>query len=163
MSKLVSYRKTFQVGKGPNLRDMLFELLNSDFEKYLLHMQGQSITITIEPAVNKSEKEHMYAYYQKVVLGVAREFFTDMNGEPTDKVKADQQLKDILSREISYDSESDKANIVIKNKRDMSKEELRQFVYNAIVFLEDNGYKVPESSDYKNDFTTGLPGFKTIK
>jgi len=164
MSKLISYRKSFKVGKGANLRDLLFNLIhNSDFEKYLRHMQGEEVVVSFEPAANKTEKEQLYAYYQKVVLSVAVQFFLDMGWNGMDRDTADNELKKLLSKDFIVNAETGEKITKVKGKSKMPKKELWQYIYNVIMFLEEQGYSVPESGDYKNKALTGIDGFKTDK
>lgn len=163
MSKLTSYRKVFTPQKGPNLRDNLSELLNSDFGKYIKHMEGTPVSLSIEPASLTSEKEQMYAYYQKVVLSIARDFFYDQGFEGMDKYKADELLKTHTAKDYMVNTKTGEKIPYLKPKKRMPKEELRRHIESCIHFLAEYGYEVPESFEYKVKSETGIGGFQELK
>jgi len=164
MSKILSYKKVFSPRKGENLRDVAWELIhNTDFLDYLKHMAGESLSLSIEPSVIKSEKEQMYAYYQKVILSVAIQFFTDQGWERMDKDIADELLKTYTAKDYVVNLKTGEKTIHLKPKRRMPKAELSNYINSVIVFLESNGYKVPESDSYKNKLITGLDGWEKTK
>lgn len=164
MSKLITYRKVFSPRKGENFRDIAYELVNSeDFIKYLKHMTDTPLAITIEPASVKSEKEQMYAYYQKVILSVAIDFFTDQGWERIDKDIADELLKTYTAKDYVINLKTGEKTQYLRPKRRMPKAELSQYINQCIIFLESNGYKVPESADYKITLATGISGWSTTK
>ena len=159
----ISYKKTFTPRKGYSIKEALAELNDTDFLKYLMQMEGKILSLSLEPKSVKSEKQRMYAYYQKVVLGIAVIFFTDMGWEAMDKNKADEMLKDQCACIPIYNSKTDQKKIVREEKSRMPKDRLRKYIVDCIFFLEENGYKVPESGEYINKQRTGMDGFKEIK
>lgn len=164
MNKLISYRKEFTPKKGENLRDIAYDLIEgTDFINYLKHMQGEVIILSMEPASVKSEKEKMYAYYQKVVLSVAVLMFNDLGWEGIDKDSADEQLKKILAKDYVININTGEKIIKQKPKSRMPKQELRNYIHQCILLLEGEGYKVPEADEYKSELQTGLKGWKTMK
>ena len=163
MSKLIKYRKEFTPTSGHNIWDVLWELQDTDFLPYLRQMAGTRVVMNIESVEVKAEKERMYAYYQKVVLSVAMVFFTDMGWEMIDKNKADEMLKDQCAQEPVFNHKTGEKKLIREDKKYMSKDRLIKYINDCILFLEENGYKVPESEEYKNKLITGRDGFKTIK
>lgn len=162
MSKLIKYRKEFTPRPGENIWDILWELQDTDFLPYLKHMAGTKVVINIESAEITAEKMRMYAYYQKVVLSVAMVCFTDMGWEGIDKNRADEMLKDECAQEPIFNKSGEK-RLIREDKKHMTKDRLIKYINDCILFLEENGYRVPESEEYKNRMITGIAGFKTLK
>lgn len=163
MSKLITYKKEFIPQKGYSIKDMLSPLEDTDFPKYLTQMRGVPLSITLEPTAVKSEKLRMYAYYEKVVLGIAILMFTDLGWEMMDKNKADEFLKEQCATIPVYNSKTDEKTLVKELKSRMPKERLSKFITDCILFLEENGYRVPESEEYKAYLKTGERGFSSVK
>lgn len=164
MAKITKYQKKFIPREGYNLRDVAFELIdNTDFLKYLQYMKGKSITLSMEPTALKSEKDQMYAYYQKVILSVAIAFFLDQGWERVDKDNADDWLKKYTSQDFVINKVTGEKESFTKNKSRMTKDELRIYITQCIIFLEQNGYPVPESGEYKSELLTGMKGWKAVK
>lgn len=162
-SKLINYKKTFTPPKDAiNLRDLVTELLDSDFVDYLRHMKGTSIDMSIEPSELSSEKMKMYAYYSKVILSVAMVAFTDMGWELIDKNKADEMLKDQCAAEPIFNPVTGEKRILRENKAKMPKDRLTKYITDCILFLEELGYRVPEAEEYKNKLITGMSGFNSV-
>lgn len=155
---------TFTPKKGYNLRDVMFDLIeDSDFLRYLQEMSETQLTMEIKPTSKRSEKELMYAYYHKVVLGAAMEAFSNDGWESMDKVKADYMLKAELAKDVMYNAKEDKEEYFLEDKSKMSKKRLGKFINDCILFLEiEKGVNVPESDEYKHFNSSGMMGFKTI-
>lgn len=153
---------TFTPGKGYNLRDKLGDLVhNQDFMDYLTEMAETEIYMEMKPKAKLSEKQMMYNYYHKVVLGTAIQAFTDLGWEDMDKVKADHVMKaQCACGTMVRDGEE---HVYLEDKSRMNKKRLHKFITDCINFLEkDLGYRVPESEPYKNKEAFGY-AFKSIK
>jgi hypothetical protein len=155
----------FTPKEGYNLRDILFDLIhNQDFIRYLKANVGNPLIAMFSPAKNQSEKEQMYAYYHKVVLGVAMQAFTDDGWEGVDKVKADHLLKSMFAKDIMYNHKTGKEEVYLEDKSAMNKGRLIKFITDCIIWLEiERGVAVPDADEYKAYKQTGISGFKSIK
>ena len=152
---------TFTPKKGHNLRDKLGDLIhNKDFIDYLTEMADVELYIEMKPKAKLSEKQLMYNYYHKVILGVAMQAFTDLGWEDMDKMKTDHVLKaQCATGKMVRDGEE---HIFLEDKSRMTKARLRKFLTDCILFLEkDLGYRVPESEPYKNKELFGN-AFKSV-
>lgn len=153
---------TFTPGEGYNLRDKLGDLVyNQDFIDYLSQQKNVELYVEIKPKAKLSEKQMMYNYYHKVVLGTAISALTDLGWENMDKVKADHVLKAQCASGTMV--ENGKEHIYLEDKSRMTKARLHKFITDCIHFLEvDLGYRVPESEPYKNKDKFGY-AFRSIK
>ena len=134
-----------------------------DFQKFLKMNVNKLITVSMVPTELLSEKQQLYDFYHKVVLGVAMECFTNDGWEAVDKVFADYLLKAQCGKGIKYNSKTQEQEVYILDKSRMNKEQLRKFVFDCITFLEvEKGYIVPDSAEYKFEMATGMSGFKSI-
>lgn len=141
---------TFTPRKGYNLRDKLGDLVhNQDFKDYLSEMADIELYMEIKPKAKLSEKQMMYNYYHKVILGVAIAAFTDLGWEDMDKVKTDHVLKAQCACGTMV--QNGEEHVYLEDKSRMTKERLRKFLTDCILFIEkDLGYRVPESQPYKD-------------
>lgn len=141
---------TFTPGKGYNLRDKLGDLVNNqDFMDYLTEMSETELYVEIKPKAKLSEKQMMYNYYHKIILGVAMEAFTELGWEDMDKMKSDHILKaQCACSTMMKDGEE---HIYLEDKSRMNKKRLSKFLTDCIMFIEkDLGHRVPESGPYKD-------------
>lgn len=141
---------TFTPSKGPNLRDKLGDLVhNQDFIDYLTEMADTELYVEIKPKAKLSEKQMMYNYYHKVILGVAMEAFTNLGWEDMDKQKADHVLKaQCACGTMVHNGEE---HVYLEDKSRMPKKRLSKFLNDCILFLEkDLNCRVPESGPYKD-------------
>jgi hypothetical protein len=135
-------------------------MFNDSFQKYLEIHEGQKLVIEISPAVKTAEKERMYAFYHKVVLGSAILAFTEAGWEAVDKVKADWMLKAECARGIMYNRITGKEDIYLEDKAAMTKERLYKYISDCIHLLESVfGVTVPGSDDILGE----QPGFKSVR
>lgn len=141
----------FTVREGFRLSDQLSDLIqNRDFKNYLKSQEGKVLSMSLIPAVKQSEKDQLYAYYHRVVLGVAMQCFSDDGWVGVDKVKADYMLKAECAKSIIYNSKTGEEDIYLEDKKDMNKERLYKYVSDCINFLEmERGYKVPDSQSFR--------------
>ena len=103
--------------------------------------RSKSVIVTIE--VVGRGKSKMLAFYHAVVLDVARTMFRDV-GNIIDEEGTDLALKSMFASSTMIDPISRQEQKVIMSKADMNFERLNQFLNDCIMFLEDNGYAVPE-------------------
>ncbi len=152
---------SFTPKKGHNLRDKLGDLVhNQDFKDYLTEMADIELYIEIRPKAKLTEKQMMYNYYHKVILGVAIEAFTDLGWEDMDKMKADHILKAQCACGTMV--KEGEEHIFLEDKSRMTKARLRKFLTDCILFLDkDLGYRVPESEPWKNKERFGNE-FRTV-
>ena len=152
---------TFTPNKGHNLRDKLGDLIhNQDFKDYLTEMADTELYVEIKPKAKLSEKQMMYNYYHKVILGVAIAALTDLGWEDMDKVRADHVLKSQCA--LGTMVQNGEEHVYLEDKSRMNKERLRKFLTDCILFLEkDLGYRVPESGPFKDKERFGNE-FRTV-
>jgi hypothetical protein len=161
---LTKYKKTFTPPKeAVNLRDLISGLLAGDFIEYLMAMRGTAIDLSIQPSAITSEKLKMYAYYQKVILSVAIECFTDIGWEGVDEVSADEILKTQVAKEFIHNPLTGEEMMFVEPKAKMTKDRLIKYINDCILFLESLGWRVPESDEYKAKMLTGVSGFESVK
>ena len=141
---------TFTPGKGLNLRDKLGDLVhNQDFMDYLTEMADTELYVEIKPKAKLSEKQMMYNYYHKVILGVAMEAFTNLGWEDMDKIKADHVLKAQCACGTMV--QNGEEHVYLEDKSRMPKKRLSKYLNDCILFLEkDLNCRVPESGPYKD-------------
>ena len=141
---------TFRPNKGPNLRDKLGSLVhNQDFIDYLTEMADTELYMEVKPLAKLTEKQMMYNYYHKVILGVAMEAFTDLGWEDMDKQNADHVLKAQCA--CSTMIQNGEEHVYLEDKSRMTKKRLSKFLNDCILFLEkDLNCRVPESGPYKD-------------
>lgn len=136
-------------------------MTNPDFHNYLKKYEGEELEIHISPAVKTAEKERMYAFYHKVVLGVAMQVFSDDGWESVDKVKADYLLKAECAKAPLYNTITGEVDVYLEDKAAMTKERLYKYISDCITFLEvERGAKVPDSSSFLNGDQSG---FKSVR
>ena len=120
-----------------------------DWADYLIHNQGVPLIFEIKPQTKRNEKQAMYAYYHKVVLGVAMESFTHAGYEMMDKVKADHLLKTQCAQAIIIKDGEEIPYLEDKSK--MTKDRLHKYITDCIHFLvEYMDARVPDSEAYIN-------------
>ena len=90
------------------------------------------------------EKERMYAYYQTVIIEVARLFLRD-SGVAADESDADIFLKSMFAKKKVKNPHTENELIVLVDKKDMSRTRLREFMQDCIFYLESMGYEVPQA------------------
>lgn len=88
------------------------------------------------------EKERMYAYYQTVIIEVARLFLRD-TGEQADEYDADIFLKSMFAKKDVIAPYTKEEFIVLIDKKDMSRKRIHEFINDCIFYLEKMGYEVP--------------------
>jgi hypothetical protein len=160
----ITYKKDFFPRQGRSAGEMIKELTDSDaFYSYLLKQVDKELSITIELKEKKSEKDRMYAYYHKVVLGVARIMFTDDGWENVDKYKADELLKCACAKDFVTNGITGEKLVYLEPKSGMNKERMVKYITDCIHFLESNGYEVPESQTFIIESQTGIKGFTKVK
>jgi hypothetical protein len=93
---------------------------------------------------DSKEKERMYAYYQSVIIQVARLFLRD-TGIEADEADADIFLKDMFAKKEVKNPYTENESIILIDKKDMSKTRLREFMQDCIFYLERMGYEVPQA------------------
>jgi hypothetical protein len=141
-------------------RRMAELMLSGHFQKYLEMHEGQKLILTLSPAVKTAEKERMYAFYHKVVLGSAIQAFTEAGWEAVDKVKADWMLKAECARGIMYNRITGGEEVYLEDKAAMTKERLHKYISDCIHVLESEfGVTVPGSDDILGE----QPGFKSVR
>jgi len=147
-----------------NLLEKLFELLHKkDFLTMINANIGTELSAEISVAAKVPEKEQMYAYYHRVILDVAMKMYTEDGWESVDKVKADYLLKAECGKEVMYNAKTDTESIYLLDKKAMTKEQLRKYIVDCVLYLEkERGYKVPESANYLAEMRTGHKGFETL-
>lgn len=134
-----------------------------DFQTFLRGNIGKSITVELKLTEKLSEKERMYGYYHKVLLGIAMEVYTNEGWESMDKVKADYFLKSECGKGIMYNPVTQTEEVYLLDKSRMPKDRLRKFITDVVIFLEvEKGCKVPDSSEYMMELRTGHSGFKSV-
>jgi hypothetical protein len=134
---------------------------NPDFQKYLQKYEGEELELHLSPAVKTAEKERMYAFYHKVVLGVAMRVFTDDGWESVDKVKADYLLKAECAKAPLYNTKTGEVDVYLEDKASMTKERLYKYISDCITFLEvERGAKVPDSVSF---LSGDQSGFKSVR
>ena len=137
--------------------------LNENFQKFMRGNDGKRIKATFSPAVKQSEKERLYNYYHKVILGVAIQVYTNDGWTEVDKVKADYLLKAECGKGIMFNSKTGQEEIYLLDKSRMNKDRLYKFISDCITFLEvEKGAIVPESSTYLMEMRTGISGFRSL-
>tara|TARA_R110000803_G_scaffold85381_2_gene151742 strand:+ start:403 stop:900 length:498 start_codon:yes stop_codon:yes gene_type:complete len=156
---------TFKPRISPNLRDMLYDLVEQkDFIDYIQESAYKSseLILDLKVANRRNEKQMMYAYYHKVILSSAIRGFSDLGYEAMDKVKADYLLKAECAKDVMYNSKTDSEVIFLEDKAAMNKDRLLKFITDCIHFIEiELGVRVPDADEYKNMMTTGISGFKS--
>jgi len=135
-----------------------------DFNTFLRGNIGKSITVELKLTEKLSEKERMYGFYHRVILGVAMQVFTNEGWDGMDKVKADYFMKAECGKGIMYNPITEAEEVYLLDKARMNKDRLRKFIMDCITFLEiEKGAKVPDSSEYMMELRTGFSGFKSVK
>jgi hypothetical protein len=119
-------------------------IVDEDFKKFLPKMTGRVVITT----ANRG-KEAMYAYYHAVVLEVCMAFLREM-GEPADESYADDFLKFMFAKRNVHNPLTGEETAVLMTKREMSYGRLTTFVGDCVLYLEQMGYEVPTSDEYKN-------------
>jgi hypothetical protein len=133
-----------------------------DFQAFLRANVGKSITVTLKLTEKIPEKQRMYDYYHKVILGVAIQVYTNDGWESVDKVKADYLLKAECGKGIMYNSKTQEEDIYLEDKSRMNKDRLRKYLTDCITFLQvEKGAVVPDSASYLMEIQTGISGFKS--
>lgn len=134
-----------------------------DFQTFVRGNVGNQLTVTLELSAKKSEKEKIYAFYHKVILNVAMQYYRSIGWESMDKVKADYFLKAECGKDVMYNSETDEEEVYLLDKSRMNKKRLSQFVTDCITFLEvECGCPVPDSASYLLELNSGMSGFQSI-
>jgi hypothetical protein len=134
-----------------------------DFQTFMKMNIDKSITATFSLTEKLSEKQQMYDFYHKVILGVAIQAYTNDGWEAVDKVFADHLLKAECAREIKFNSKTNKEEIYLLDKSRMNRDRLHKFITDCITLLEvEKGYRVPDSSEYLMELATGISGFKSV-
>jgi len=134
-----------------------------DFQDFLRHNIGKSITATFKLSQSIPEKQRMYDFYHRVVLGVAMQVYTDLGWESMDKVKADYLLKAECGKGIMYNPVTEEEEVYLLDKSRMNKDRLRKYLTDCITYLEvEMGAIVPDSSSYKMELRSGISGFQSI-
>jgi hypothetical protein len=119
-------------------------LVDEDFKKFLPKMNGRVVITT----ANRG-KEAIYAYYHAVVLEVCIAMLRDM-GEACDESYADDFLKFMFAKRNVHNPLTGEETAVLMTKREMSYGRLTTFVGDCVLYLEQMGYEVPTSDEYKN-------------
>lgn len=153
---------SFTPKKGHNLSDKLGDLIsNQDFIDYLSENAEVELYVQIQHKASLTEKELMYAYYHRVVLGIAISALTDAGYELMDKVKADYILKSHCA--VGTMIKNGEEVIYLEDKARMPKKRLYKYISDCIFFLESElGVRVPSSESYKNKEKYGY-AFESVK
>ena len=148
----------FKVEEGIYPAHMMSSLMSkSDFRSYLLDHRGQDMIMTLSPAAKTPEKERMYAFYHKVVLGAAIQAFTDAGWEAVDKVKADYMLKAECARGIMYNKLTGEEDVFLEDKSAMTKDRLHKYISDCIYLLETELMtKVPDGDGFRREDSEGF-------
>lgn len=134
-----------------------------DFQKFVRGNVGSQITVTLEISTKKSEKEQMYAFYHRVILNVAMEYYRNLGWTEMDKVKADYFLKSECGKDVVYNPKTDEEEVYLLDKSRMNKARLSQFITDCITYLEvECGCTVPDSASYMMELRSGISGFTSI-
>lgn len=154
LQKSIFYFKVPDNTYGSNFSYLVSELNNDDFIGFLKENGGQRLKIKLSVAIEKENKESMYEYYHKVILGVAIRCYESIGWESMDKVKADNFLKNECAKDIAYNPKLDKQVIFLEDKSLMTKKRLHKFLSDCIIFLEQEFQaRVPDSNRYRLDST----------
>lgn len=122
-------------------------------KKFIAMNHGKEMILTLKNFSKSSEKQLMYSYYQKAVIGCTIIALTNDGWESVDDIIADSFLKQQVAQKLGYNKKGD---VVIKyeeDKRSMSKERLHKYISDCIMFLENTfSIQVPDSQEYKTGF-----------
>lgn len=142
---------------GINARDILSDLIsNEQFIMFAKQYPNEELQLNCKLKNNKIGKENMYEYYHKVVLGVAVMYFDNAGWAPVDPVKADCLLKNECAKIEVYNKKTNELRIIVEDKANMTKDRLWKYINDCILFLQEEGYTVPESIQYTH------PGYKLV-
>ncbi len=151
----------FTPKKGHNLSDKLGDLIhNQDFIDYLSENAEVELYVQIQHKAKLAEKEQMYAYYHKVILGSAISALTEAGYELMDKIKADYVLKSHCATSTMIKNGEEVP--YLEDKARMPKKRLYKYISDCIFFLESElGARVPDAESYKNKEKYGH-AFKSV-
>lgn len=156
---------TFTPNQGPNLRDKLGDLLNNqDFIDYLTEKAGVEQVLNLGDKKNLKGKAAMYAYYQKVLIPLAVEAYTNAGYPMMNDLVADYKLKAQCATSFTIDPEGNQ-EAFMEDKSSMSKKRLHKYLTDSIFHLEnDLGVnKVPGAEEFKSKQQTGYSFSSVIK
>jgi hypothetical protein len=155
----------FKVSDSVNMSDRIRSLIiQDDFYKFLSENINSELRVSMIKSNKISEKQQMFDYYHKVVLGVAIQVFSADGWEGMDKVKADHFLKQECAKGLVYNYKLDREEIYFEEKSKMNNKRLHKYITDCIIFLEvEKGARVPDSDSYKLEQQTGIKGFKNVK
>lgn len=127
-----------------------------DYHKYLEQHDGVDMQVSFTPFSKSSEKERMYAYYHKVIIGCTIMALTNDGWAGIDEVAADLYLKMNVAKKVFYNAKNKKVMESYESKsEDMSKERLHKFISDCIMLLWDRHQMTcPDSEEYKTGFTS---------
>lgn len=136
-------------------KDGRLSFLNQiDLGKFCIEYDNKELLIEIKEYNKSGAKAKLFAYYFAVVLKTATAAYRS-TGEMIDDVESDYRLRAEFSKTFIKDK-SGEYIAVLKDKRDMTKDELLQYVQDCIFFIESNfGWQVPDSASYKMLKKTG--------
>ena len=136
-SKRVSFEAKLHDG------DLIVPYAGKFFMEKLSGYDGKQKAVIVTIEIVGKGKAKMLAFYHSVVLDVARTMFRDA-GNIIDEEGADLALKSMFASSTIINPVTKKEEKVLLSKADMNFERLNQYLNDCIMFLEDNGYQVPE-------------------
>ena len=159
----MSYIFTFTPKESFNSKEMMEELSSQkDVQTLLTGWKDKEVTVEMKLSVSVPEKQKLYSFYHRVILGIAMEYYRACGYHEADKVFCDYQLKAQCGKDIMYNHKTGEEEVFLLDKSRMNKKRLHQFVTDCISFLEiDCGYIVPDSASFIAEIQTGMKGFKS--
>lgn len=141
---------------------LIKELTSSkEFQDYIVQMaypglsdsewkEPVTLDIKLSPAVLKSEKMRMYAFYAGPLMAVAIPAFTNAGYEFVDEVLVDGEFKRMFAKKMTIKN-GETIGYHTEDKSGMIRDRLRIFITDCIFFLEDvlGVQNIPNSAEYK--------------
>jgi hypothetical protein len=147
---------------------------NPDFQDYIVQMAYPGIAdrewkapialdLKLSPAVLKSEKMRMYAFYAGPLMSVAIPAFRNAGYEFVDAVLVDCEFKRMFAK-VPMTKNGEPFGYYTEDKSKMTKDRLRLFINDCIIFLEAvmGVQNIPNSKDYLTNKGRGT-NFKSVK
>lgn len=127
------------------LQNLLYQ---EDFINFCRENAGKSLYVQLEHEVIRSEKKRLYRFLNGVLCPAIVEAKI-ANGEAADKVSVMIELKALHGKDI-YVDKNGTSFAILMSQEDMTKDRLRQFVVDSILYLESEyGISAPDAEYYK--------------
>lgn len=133
-----------------------------DLDRYSKEKDGKELIVHVKEKAKTGEKMRMYAFYHGPLLDCAIIGYANAGYSGIDKVKADYLLRANFAKDFIQKPDGEYEPIML-DKKDMSKDRLRKFIEDCILFIEEEfKQQVPDSSEYLYKKKTDK-NYKSIK